>query len=60
MPCIVQALADDHIIFLAPHHENIRETKGVWEMVSNASRLRVNVHKIVPISCIEQCILGMR
>ena len=60
MPCIVQALMGDYIIFLAPYHENIRETKGVWEVVSNSSRLRLNMHNIVPISSIEQCILGMR
>ena len=30
-PCIVQALADDHIMFLAPRRENISKTRDVWD-----------------------------
>ena len=46
-PCIVQALADDHIMFLAPNPKNISKTKYVWEMFSSPSRLRINMHNII-------------
>ena len=58
-PCIVQALADDHIMFLAPIRENICKTIDVWELFSNASGLRINMHKFVLISCTEQDVLGL-
>ena len=51
MSCIVQALADDHIMFLAPNQENISKPRDVWELFSNASGLRINIHKSVLISC---------
>ena len=46
-PCIVHALADDHIMFLAPNPKNISKTKYVWEMFSSPSRLRINMHNII-------------
>ena len=58
-PCIVQALADDHIMFLAPIPGNIGKTIDVWELFSNASGLRINMHKSVLISCTEQAVLGL-
>ena len=45
--CIVQALVDDHIMFLAPIRGNIGKTIDVWELFSNVSGLRINVHKSV-------------
>ena len=59
-PCIVQALADYHIMFLAPNQDNISKTKYVWELFSNALRLRINMHTYVLISCTEQDVLGLR
>ena len=47
-PCIVQALADDHIMFLAPRRENISKT-----------RLRINMHIYVLIPCTKQDVLGL-
>ena len=58
-PCIVQVLADDHIMFLPPNRENISKTRDVWELFSNASGLRINMHKSVLISCTEQDMLGL-
>ena len=43
-PCIVQALADYNIIFLAPTQENISKTRDVWELFSNDSGLRIYMH----------------
>ena len=57
--CIVQALADDHLMFLAPIWGNISKTRDVWGLFSNASRLRINMHKSVLISCTEQDVLGL-
>ena len=58
-PCIVQALADDHFVFLALNRENISKTRDVWELFSNASGLRINMHKYVLISCTKQDVLGL-
>ena len=58
-PCIVQALADDHIMFFAPIRGNIGKTIDVWELFSNASGLRINMHKSILISCTEQDVLGL-
>ena len=46
-------------MFLAPIRENICKTIDVWELFSNASRLRINMHKFVFISCTEQDVLGL-
>ena len=39
----IQALADDHIMFFTPNWENISKTRDMWEVFSNASRLRINM-----------------
>ena len=58
-PCLVQALADDHTMFLAPIRGNISKTRDVWELFSNASGLKINMDKFVLISCTEQDVLGL-
>ena len=39
--------------------ESSSNTRDVWELFSNASRLRINMHKFVFISCTEQDVLGL-
>ena len=46
-PCIVQGLADDNRLFLAPNCENISKTKDVWEVFLSVSGLLINKHKYV-------------
>ena len=56
---LYQDLANDHIMFLAPNHENIIKTRDVWDLLLKASRLRISVHKYVIISCSKQYVLGL-
>ena len=58
-PHMVQALADDHIMFLAPNRENISKARYVWDLFSNTSGLRINMHKFVLISRTDQDVLGL-
>ena len=34
-PCIVEALTNEHMMFLAPNLENIIKARDMWEMFSN-------------------------
>ncbi len=58
-PCVAQALADDHIMFLGATPSNIATATKMWELFALASGLKVNMHKSVLISCTERDILNL-